>query len=220
MDAATGKVLHRVDFKDPSYDHKAIAASADDRFLYVTNYDYNRDDISRIDLKDNYRQTDLPIGGISHKVWAGWQIETTPDGRKLLVGLGQDGRSIDMDNDFLSIVDIADGKFVLAGQVKLDDEPDGCQIAISGDSRFAYLVTRARKSPAATLYEVSLTAPFKVARRLAFPDGKLQGIVLSSRLKRIFVADAGDRKVQVVDTTTFKPVSSVELEGWRRGRWS
>ncbi len=210
MDAATGKILQTVHFKDASYDHKGLAASPDDRYLYVTNY--SRRDITRVDLKDNGRQTDLLIGGVPTAVWAGNLIEATPDGRKLLVGLGQDGRSVDMDNDFLSIVDIADGKFELVGQVKLDDEPDGRQMAVSGDSRFAYLVTRARKSPSATLYEVSLTAPFAITRRLAFPAGRLEGIVVSNRLKRIFIADSGTRKVQVVDLATFKPISSIDLE--------
>ena len=49
MDAATGKVLHTIDFTDSSYDHKGLAATPDERFLFVTNYD--RRDITQVDLR-------------------------------------------------------------------------------------------------------------------------------------------------------------------------
>jgi len=211
MDAATGKILRTIDFKDSSYLHKELAVSPDDRFLFVTNY--NRRDITRFDLKDNWRQADMLIGGVPHSVWASFHIDVTPDGQKLVVGLGADGRSNDEDNDFLSIADITKGDFNLVGQVKLNDEPDGFQVAISSDSKFAYLVTRPRKSPAATLYEVSLVSPYKVTRTLSFPDGLLQGVAISNKLKRIFVSDPGHRKLCAVDLETFKPIAAaIELE--------
>ena len=155
------------------------------------------------------------ISGVPKSVWASFHIEVTPDGQKLVVGLGQDGRPDDEDNDYLSVADIAKGDFKLVGQVRLNDEPDGFQLAISSDSKFSYLVTRPRKSPAATLYEVSLASPYKVTRTLSFPaDALLKGVAISNKLKRVFVSDSGHRKLCAVDLESFKPIAAaIDLDG-------
>ena len=172
MDAATGKVLHTVNFKHYSYLHMGLAASADDRYLYVTNYD--RRDITGVDLKDDYKlhfsicpSAASPLfgmGRLSHRRYAGWQ-ET---GR----GTGP-GRPIQRRGQRLSIHrGHCPGELQVAGQVKLNDEVDGFQLAISAHSKFAYLVTRPRKSPGRhalrNIAGVSLT---RSARTLAFPPG-------------------------------------------------
>ena len=89
----------------------------------------------------------------------------TPDRRKLAVTAGNDGRSVDMDNDQISIVDVADGRFALLGEVRLDDEPIS-QVVFGADGRFGYVVTWRRKSPGPTLYEIPMTPPFAVTRHL------------------------------------------------------
>lgn len=194
--------------------HKEVVLSADERYLYTTNY-FKRY-ISRIDLRNHDARTDLKIGGVPTAVWAAG-MGITPDKRKLVVLLGQDGRVVDVSNDQVSIVDVADGRFSLAGQVVLDDEPAGGDVAFSDDSRFVYVVTRRRKSSDPTLYEISLTPPYQVARTLTFPESALRGVAVSSRLNRLFVSDPGHRKIWVVDLEEFKPVSSIELDGHAPG---
>lgn len=192
------------------YTHQEVVLSGEQRYLYTINY-FNRY-ISRIDLRNHDARTDLKIGGVPTAVWAAG-MGITPDKRKLVVLLGQDGRVVDMNNDQVSIVDVADGRFSLAGQVVLDDEPTGYEVAFSDDSRFVYVVTHRRKSSAPALYEISLTTPHQVTRTLTFPGSVLKGVAASSRLKRLFVSDPGRRKIWVVDLEEFKPVSSIELDG-------
>jgi Tol biopolymer transport system component len=218
FDVATGKLLATYNFPNESYDHKGIAISWDGRYLFVTNYhehydEYNeppsfdRTNISRIDLQQGGKLTDLDVGGF----W-GTDLATTADGRWLVVSLGGDRRSNDLNNDALAIVDISDGRFELAAKVPLDDEPFDNMLALAPDSRRAYVVTRKRKSPSPRLYEVSLSQPFQVTRHREFPDGDLRNVAVSSNLQRIFVADTGDKTgVHVIDSETFEEVSLLEL---------
>jgi Tol biopolymer transport system component len=102
--------------------------------------------------------------------------------------------------------------------VRLEDEPVAHSLAFSSDSKFAYVVTRRRKSPSPTLYEISLTPPYRVNRSLQFPDSDLRGVAVSSKLQRAFVSDGGQKKIWVVDLRTFRPASSFELDGHSPGR--
>ncbi len=213
FDVASGKTLRTIESPGPNWDFKGLAVSADERFLYVSNY-YRRH-ISRIDLHDNNRWTNLLIAGVPEAVWAG-RMALTPDHRKLVVCVGQDGRAEDLDNDQISIVDVSEGGFSLVGEVRLDDEISA-PMAFSADSKFVYVVTRQRKSPAPTLYEIRLTEPFAVTRRLGFPDTQLQGVAISNRLQRLFVSHVGKRRIEVVDLKSFKPASSFQLNGYAPG---
>jgi DNA-binding beta-propeller fold protein YncE len=210
FEVSSGKLLQTIQFKGNTYDHHAIALSADDRYFYVNNY--FRHDITRVGLRDRYSQTDLSVGG----PWSSG-MGISPDNRRLVVLLGQDGRSEDLSNDSLAIVDITDGKFTLAARVELADEPVGHHLAFSADSRFAYIVTRQRKSNGPRLHEIRLAAPYEVTRSVEFPKGRLEGIAVASQLNRVFVSDQDNRKVWVVDSESFKPVRGIELDGYPPG---
>jgi serine/threonine protein kinase/Tol biopolymer transport system component len=207
FDVATGKLLQTIVSPSPEYHHNGIALSGDDRYVYVTNY--FRRDISRFDLRNANQRTNLPIGNMRGAAWATY-IGMTPDRRKLAVTVGNDGRSEDLDNDQISIVDVADGRFALLAEIRLADEPQS-QVVFDADSRFGYVVTRQRKSPGPTLYEICMTPPFGVTRRLAFPKSNLTSVAVSKRCQRIFVSDPGQRKIHVVDLRTFKARSDLKL---------
>jgi serine/threonine protein kinase/Tol biopolymer transport system component len=210
---ASKKLLETIDFPDASYDHKSMALSGDGRYLYVTNF--FRRDISRIDLGNGNSRTDLPIGGVPEAVWAA-HLGIAPDQSKLIVTLGEDGRSEDLNNDQVSIVDIADGRFALVGEVPLDDEPLE-QIAFSADSRFVYVITHRRKSKTPILYEVSLQPTPRVSRKLSFPGGALQGVAVSDRRDCIYVSDSAKQKIWVVNRHDFRCESSMNVDGFNPG---
>ena len=212
FDVASGKVLRTVKLQN-RHPHGDIVLSSDGRYLYTTNY-YPRY-ITRIDLQDDNLLKNLDVGGI----WASY-LDITPNKQKLVVPLGQDGRPHDESNDALAIVDVANGKFCLVGRVQLADEPSGHKVGFSSDSEFAYVVTRPRKSSAATLYEIRLTPPCQVTRTLAIPGGELQSVAVSSKLQRAFVSDSAQRKIWVVDIKTFGPVTEFGLAGYAPGTLS
>lgn len=208
FDVVSGTLRMTVPFGN-RHGHGDVVISPDGRYLFTTNY--YREYISRIDLHNGNARTDLKIGGVPRSAWA-TGIGLSPDGQKLAVLLGDDGRSVDENNDQISIVDVAGGRFALAGEVRLNDEPFEHNLAFSQDSKFAYVLTRRRKSAGPVLYEISLTPPHGISRFLPFPGGSLQGVAVSSRLKRAFVSDAGGRKIWVIDLETLERVSSFDLE--------
>ena len=198
----------------PQHEHKGTAVSADGRYLYLTNYYDDR--IYRIDLQNDSAVCDVAIGGRPDAVWAvGMAI--TPDQKKLVVTMGHDGRSEDLNNDQISIVDIENGRFQLLAEVPLDDEPAAPNLAFSSDGQHAYVVTQKRKSAAPTLYEVRLKLPCGVTRKLAFPDGNLRGVAVSSACERVFVSDAVHRRIWSADLKTFQVASEIELYGHAPG---
>ena len=75
-------------------------------------------------------------------------VVVTPDGNRLVVTLGSDGRSVDENNDQVSVFDLREDRCELAGEVHLDDEPGCSALGVSSDSRMAYVATRRQKSPA------------------------------------------------------------------------
>jgi DNA-binding beta-propeller fold protein YncE len=178
--------------------------SQDERYLYTPNYFQTY--ISRIDLRQGNRREDLAVGGR----WAAG-IAITPDRRKLVVPLGQDGPVENKENDQLAIVDIADGRFALLGQVPLKDEPTWYKIGFSADSRFAYVTMARLWSPTAVLHEVRLTPPYKITHSLPFPNAELGGVAVSAKQGRVFVADKAQRKVWLVDRKAWKTVVAFDL---------
>jgi serine/threonine protein kinase/Tol biopolymer transport system component len=213
FDIASGRLLQTIASTDEKDDHKGLALSGDNRYLYVTNF--FRRAISRFDLRSANRRMDLLIGGVPEAVWA-TRIGITPDRRKLAVTVGADGRTVDMNNDQISIVDVADGRFSLAGEVRLDDEPIS-QVVFSADSRFGYVVTKKWKSAGPTLYEIRMTPPFEVTRRLSFPESVLVDAAVCDRLGRIFVSDSYRRAIKVVDLNTFELLCDLKLQGYGPG---
>jgi len=208
----TGEAVRLIQFTDEPQAHdptvKGVALSRDNRYLFATNY-YDRA-IHRFDLERNDAHSAIAVSDLPSNVFA-HALEVSPDGQKLVVQVGVDGRSNDLDNDQLSIVDIADGVFQLAGLVRLPDEPMPPDLGISSDCQLAYVVTKERKSDAPTLYEVRLTPPFEVSRSLAFPDGDLRGVAVSSRHGRVFVSDANHTRIRAIDLESFQVVSEIDV---------
>ena len=214
---ANGEAVRLIRFTDEPQSHdatvKGIALSRDNRYLFATNY-YDRA-IHRFDLERNDARSAIAVSDRPN-VFA-HALEVSPDGRKLVVQVGVDGRSNDLNNDQIAIVDIADGAFRLAGQVRLPDEPMPPDLGISSNGQLAYVVTKKRKSDAPTLYEVRLTPPLEVSRSLAFPEGDLRGVAVSSRHGRVFVSDANHTKIRAIDLESFQVVSEIDVLGFAPG---
>jgi serine/threonine protein kinase/DNA-binding beta-propeller fold protein YncE len=214
LDVFTGESLRTIPF-GKGYCHGGIALSADERYLFTTNF-FKRRCMSRIDLKNHAMTEDLQAGGVPDAVWAR-EIDVTPDKQRLIVGLGMDGQPEDSDNNQISIVDITNGIFSLAGEVRLMDEAKPTRMAFTADSKFAYVVTRKRKSQHPTLYEIQMTPPYRVARKLAIPDSDLAGVAVLNRLKRIFVSDQAKRRIWIVDSSSFEIVDSIKIGDFAPG---
>jgi len=206
FDVARGKLQREFRF-GKYHQHGDVVVSGDGKHLYTVHY--SQSFMSCIDLEsENIENFEL-----GHN-WAR-RLGITPDKKKVVVLNGSDSRPVDENNDRVSIVDITDGKFALVGEVVMDDEPSGgsSNPAFSPDSKFAYVITRQRKSEGPTLCEIRLTPPYEVSRTLVFPDGQLHAVAVSGILKRAYVSDGTHRKIWVVDLETFKATSEIELEG-------
>ena len=219
VDFQTGDPIASIDFDPPPdvavdqpHIHKGVVSSSDGRYLFLNNY-YSHH-VTRIDLRDDNAATHLSVGGIKehNSAWLA-SIGITPDQKKLVITLGQDHRSEDLENDFVSIVDIEAGRFQMLGTVRLEDEPVAPNIGFSSDNRSAYLVTRRCSSAHPVLYEISLSEPYEITRRLPFEDAELGGVVVADQHRRIYVSDAAHRKIWAVDCDSFKIVDEVDLFG-------
>ncbi|MHB1033977.1 MAG: protein kinase domain-containing protein [Pirellulales bacterium] len=206
-DVATGRLLEETAFSGKKYDHKALAVSPDGRYLFVTNY--FRRDVSRIDLRNRNARADLTTGG----QWAA-AMGITPDGKKLVVAAGEDGRSRDEQNDLLAVIDIFGGKFSLSCAGKLEGEPMGSRLGLSADGKYAYFVTRRQKAKPPTLYEVPLDAPQRMHRKLVFPNGRLLSLAVAARSKRIYLANAEPRQIEVVNLDDFSLVAPLATKDY------
>jgi serine/threonine protein kinase/Tol biopolymer transport system component/6-phosphogluconolactonase (cycloisomerase 2 family) len=223
VDVESGDPLAAIDFDPPPgvavdqpHIHKGIVSSADGRYLFLNNY-YSHH-VTRIDLHDDNAVTHLPVGGIEEHNYA-WPaaIGITSDQKRLVVTLGQDGKSEDLKNDFVSVVDVEDGRFRVLGTVRLEDEPVAPNIGFSSNSQSAYFVTRQRKSAHGVLYEISLSDPYETTRRLSFEDAELGGLVIADQHRRIYVSDAAHHKIWMVDLGSFEIVDEVSLFGHAPG---
>ena len=215
-DVTSGKLLKTITAPNAICNHKGIAVPDGTRYVFVT--DYYRPYISRIDLGNHDQREDLLlIRGATAPAWA-TVLHITPDQQRLVVAVGNDGCPKDLNNDGVSIVDIAEGRFLRLTEapIPLKDEPI-LRIASSADSQFAYVITKRRKSPDSTLYQLSLTAPFRVTQSLSFPGSMLDGVAVSDRLQRVYVSDSGTRTIHVVGLKDFKVIARFSLGGYGPG---
>jgi len=208
-EVSSGKLLRTFHYDD-HHCHGDVVVSKDGRFLYTTNYYFTY--ASRLDLEQGGKEATCDVGGVRNAVWAGG-IDITPDKKLVAVAVGQDGRNYDMKNKQISLINVADGAFDLASEVKLPDEPVGHKMGFSADSRFLYVVTRQRQSQAPRLYEISLGQPYQVKRWADFTNGELTGVAVCTTRDKIFVGDAANKKIWVLDRSTFKTTSAVDLAG-------
>ncbi|MCC6125284.1 MAG: protein kinase [Pirellulales bacterium] len=206
IEMPSGKLLQNIVGATGDNDYKSIAISPDDRYLFVTNYFLKS--LTRIDLKAKNAKKDLDIGGRWDST-----LGISPNRKLLVVGTGVDGRVKDEKNDRLAVVNIDNGRFELLGTAELDDELHCLQFGFSADSRFAYFVTRPRKSAAFALYEVALEKPYRVTRKLEIPNARLEGIAVSAKANRIFLGDSRNRQVAVVDLESFTQSASYKVAG-------
>lgn len=216
FESSSGRLLasYGFDFEHPVGDfrHCELVTSPDGRFLYTTHF-YGRC-ISRIDRRDGSQQhVSFAVNPTQVNLWA-MEIALTPNGRQLVVAIGQDQRPVDQNDDFIGVVDIADGALKVVAEVPLQDEVySSCCLTVSADSHYAYFVTRPRKSRCPELVEVSIRPPYAVTRRLPLPDSDLRGVAVSDSAGRILVSDVAHKGIHVVDTGSFQLVSSFRLEG-------
>ncbi|MEW5993612.1 MAG: YncE family protein, partial [Candidatus Zixiibacteriota bacterium] len=175
--------------------HADVVLSADDRYLFTINY-YPAT-ISRIDLQGGYARTDLPV-------CSSWpaDMDITPDKSKILVKVGQDGRSYDMNNDRIAIFDVT--SFSMLACVPLNDEPADKKIGFSSDGTKAYVTTNRRKSSSAMLYVISLQPPYNVLDTVPIPGGSwpnwcVIGIQVTN--SKVYVSDCYNSQVLVFDSS-------------------
>ena len=188
--------------------HGGVAGSRDGRYLFTPSYyegNVSRFDISVLDPNEPNPRDELPAGN-----WS-WDIGISPDGCKLVVQAGCDGRSYDMNNDAVYIYDICEGNFSLLCIVPLDDEPEVKGFAFSDDSRFVYITTHKRKSSQPRLYEVSITPPCSVTRYLEFPNPSNRLGSVTTNGRNLFVSDTDNSRVWVVDPESWSVIDYIEL---------
>ena len=184
--------------------HGDVVVSSDGNRIFTTNY--YPDDVSQVDLANSNQRTDLSTG---NDTWPA-NIDVTPDRSKVLAAVGMDGRGDDMNNDRIAIYDIANGAFSSLASVDLNDEPQGVKIGFSADSKFAYVVTRQRKSSSARLYEISLDGTYAVTRSKDFPGvSLLQGVTVAGN--QVYVSSPDHSKIWVVDRSSWGTPSEINL---------
>jgi len=187
--------------------HGDAVLSADDRYLFAPNYYYSN--VTRIDLLSGNAQSDLGVGSS----WPG-ELDITPDKSKILVKVGMDGRSYDMNNDQITIIDVA--TYSILAQVSLNDEPAQHKIGFSADGTKAYVPTNRRKSSSAMLYEISLVSPYGILRTTpiaggTWPDWGRHGIAVTD--SKAYVSDYNNGQILVIDLATFTQTGAITVGG-------
>ncbi|MHB1034470.1 MAG: protein kinase domain-containing protein [Pirellulales bacterium] len=196
---------------DKGHGHGDVAISGDNRYVYLTNFVQKY--ITRIDLKDNDRRTDLPVGKFAEN------LVLTPNGKQALVVAGQDGRPDDEVENRLLVFDVVGDGFSLARQQRLDDEPISHHIAFSSDGKRAYLVARRPKTRDLALYQIDLVQPYGIVKRRLFAGAGTEGcdVAMSNELGRLFVSDAQGKSILAFDLVSLECVSRIDLGGYRPG---
>ncbi|HID30963.1 MAG TPA: hypothetical protein EYP19_13315, partial [Desulfobacterales bacterium] len=208
----TGKLLRRFPFPAPDCLQDDLAISNDGRYLFAANY--YKDYVSRLDLTQNGLETRQKVHGSPQNVWAAF-VQKSPDGIRLVVCAGEDGRVEDLDNDQISIYDIAGKNFKFLGKVILPDEPLVRSLGFTSDSSLVYVPTFRRKSAQDKLYEIRLTPPYEIARSISFPHAELASVVVHDPTRRIFLGDRLNKKIWVIDQEKLEVVSEISLQGRR-----
>jgi len=203
------QLLQTIDYGS-YHTHGDVVVSPDGTRIFTTNYYSNT--VTQIHLANGNARTDLS----TVDTWPA-DIDITPDGTKILVSVGSDGRSYDMNNDSIAIYDVSGGNFSLLGSVELNDEPpgDGRKIAFTPDSQYGYVVTRAHKSAAAHVYEISLAGTYEVTRSLEISGViHLKGVAIAG--DRLFVSGPDAAKIWVVDRPSWGIVSEITVPSWAK----
>ncbi len=217
-DVKTGRLLERLDFdvaddvpKEYEHVHDSAVLTRDGRYLFVTNY-YS-DYVTRVDLTDKSVRH-VRVGTFTDEVWAE-ALVLTPDERRLVVAIGQDGRVPEtLHNDGLSVLDVSHGRLKLVDELRLPDEVHGRQaLALSPDGRLAYVVCW-KTTPKPRLFEIQLGPPCQVLRTLALPSGLSQSLLVSPKRNCLYVGDPGNRKVWVVDLQQWHIRGELQVEGY------
>ncbi len=215
VDLATGESESVVDTPElrlsgAPQEWKGFALAKDGRYAYVTNYYHPY--ITRFDLHNGNARTDLRTDGQAESTWASW-LAIAPDEQNLVVCEGNDGRNENEENDRLSIIDIADGKFHLRKQLPLNDECGEECIAFSQDGKRVYAVTFGRWTESPMVHEINLGDSCRQERTLGLSNAKPRGIAISQRFERAWVGDANNHCLWSIDLKSFSPVNKIELDG-------
>jgi len=190
--------------------HGDVVVSPDGTRIFTTNY--YPDTVTEIDLANGNARTDLS----TVDTWPA-DIDITPDGTKILASVGSDGGDYDANNDSIAIYDTSGGNFSLLESVELNDEPpgDGRKMAFTPDSQYGYVATRARKSAAARVYEISLAGTYEATRSLEIPGvNNLKGVAIAG--DKLFVSGPDAAKIWVVDRPSWGIVSEIAVPNWAK----
>lgn len=218
VDAPSGRTLASYDLSESGQPTGAsgdvdVVASPDGRYLYTAGADGGH--LVRVDQRQDGKRTRLPLPeNLVPKNPQSQQLAITPDGRTLVLGVSTDGSSSNQEGSRVFVINAAEGAFALRADVRL---PDGLLalsgLAVAADNRHAYVIAGARGSPAQVLSEVRIEPDCGVARQLTFPQGDLRGVAASDRFGKIFVSNAGEKRIDVVDRASFRVISAIDLDG-------
>lgn len=184
--------------------HGGIAISSDGRYAFAPSY--YQGDVSRFDLQNGNARTGLPAGA--------WSSCTgiTPDGNRLVIGSGMDGRSYDMNNDAVYLFSTANGAFSTIGSVTLPDEPRGVRFAFSSDSKYVYVPTFARKSSTAKLYEIEIDGSSPTITRSLIIPGSTYASSVAIDGDSLFVGDRDNSRILCINRLTMAITGHIDLQ--------
>ena len=181
-----------------AYDtHAAVVVSPDGRYIYTGNY--YPGSVSRFDRSDSYAKTDLGLGS-----WTG-ELILSPDGSKLYVVLGTDGRTSQDTGSKIAIVNTSNFTSGGVEYVNLPEatygesrglvlSPDGTKLYVSAGQSNGSDNWRPR------VHTVSLTSKTVVASREGY-SGDCHGMDITPDGQFLFITDRPNNKVNVLSTS-------------------
>ena len=217
FDVPSGQISVSTISPDKTFDHKDLAVSTDQRYAYLTNYNYFRDDIVRVDLRNPQHRDLLSISTLGRGQW-GSNIAITADQRRLVVTTGGDGPANKQPNEQLSIVDIADGRLVLEHEAELPGQVGRHMLGITHTGETAYIVCVAHEDGAPVICRVSLSPPFTLdvlpaSRDLQTARGDFK-LCVASQFGRAFLCAPETKRIYVMDLEQDQIVDTFELGGF------
>ena len=179
--------------------HGDAVVSQNNQYMFTTTY-YSSD-VSRFDLWNNNAQSTLPTTSWPQK------IAKSPDGSKIVVLSGMDGRDYDMGNDAVHIFDISNGNFSELSTVNLSDEPT--EMAFADDGAYVYFLTKRKwDSGPAKLHELSLSS-FTITDSASLLSQTCFGIAVA--YDKLYVSDQDNSVIRVYDRGTLTEINQWSL---------
>jgi YVTN family beta-propeller protein len=191
--------------------HGAVVVSPDGRYIYTGNY-YGGS-VTRFDRNNSYAKTTLSLGS-----WANALI-LSPDGSKLYVVLGTDGRTNEDTGSKIAVVDTA--TFTLVEYINLPEatygesgglvlSPDGTKLYVSAGQSGGSNNWRPR------VHTVSLTSKTVVASKEGYSGGK-DGMDITPDGQFLYLCDFPNNKINILSTSDLGFQYSISVGSSPRG---